>query len=646
MTHFEQNFPMYHINDTKFMSPYNLLYHNDHIKNNDFFSLISLYLKILNKKKVKKSFLNHKMLKYKNDHIDKLKIIKSKINDKHLKCNMSDICGDKFAQKSMSFYDNHICVTISPNVLIKGFRFDKTLIDNLQYFAIFIGNVPVFNCSKSDLELLNLINSNSIFTPFVINCINSFSKLDIIISYDHIKLKKYLTYTSFQIIESHEFVSNTSETDFFNIDSFNNFTGTNVDFTDIVIQQFNDICTFNMVANESYYIKHYITKKIIIHNDYNYKTCNLKINNVTYEIKPLDKLFFDVTHDLTIVALDKHVKMTKIMLNYLTYCNKITTSYFIHEQCNIPIVYPHCFNKIYNSDKTNKYKMFVNINDHVYISNKRTMTSIMSTNDNNKYRKMLSIRGKKALNKICKLGLSNSQIKNLHYMSFHNDLQYQIRIMNTYYNVNNKYIERTMIKCGAGFSTSANSGKTTIVSNEQVIDVTIGTTTNAKNSTTFLPKKENDDNDDNEYEIIFMPTVNIPKMNGIYGYKACASNENNMIINIIVKLFIPEHAKISKYVKENKIRTNEATVVAMYKIIDNIPYPIYPDSTIVVFSLHDNTFQYKYGQTINPANGFSESLSEVCAPGIHFFVIPENALAYGNVNCNDINKLKNNIIEC
>ncbi len=101
----------------------------------------------------------------------------------------------------------------------------------------------------------------------------------------------------------------------------------------------------------------------------------------------------------------------------------------------------------------------------------------------------------------------------------------------------------------------------------------------------------------------------------IIGYKRCQ-------YGIIVKLRIPEVAKRSSAFGR-KCRAEYAEVVSIEE----------SDGTAVAeaTSSHDSCFKYHVGDTVRPEGAaFDPDWRNECAPGIHFFITREEAVAYGD----------------
>jgi hypothetical protein len=111
-----------------------------------------------------------------------------------------------------------------------------------------------------------------------------------------------------------------------------------------------------------------------------------------------------------------------------------------------------------------------------------------------------------------------------------------------------------------------------------------------------------------------------------YAYKMCKCGSTD----IIVKLFIGKTSRVAKAFSETKMRTDEALVVNMWKIVENDFVELNEDE--IVLSLHDNTFYYRKNDIVRPKEAFNVKLDTVCVSGIHFFLKPEQALKYKNLN--------------
>ena len=82
---------------------------------------------------------------------------------------------------------------------------------------------------------------------------------------------------------------------------------------------------------------------------------------------------------------------------------------------------------------------------------------------------------------------------------------------------------------------------------------------------------------------------------------------------------IPADAKRSS-ATSRKCRASKAVVIAVYDKDGNEI-----DSAV---SNYYNTFVYRTGETVEPANGFDDNRWDECAPGIHFFITREEAENY------------------
>ena len=110
---------------------------------------------------------------------------------------------------------------------------------------------------------------------------------------------------------------------------------------------------------------------------------------------------------------------------------------------------------------------------------------------------------------------------------------------------------------------------------------------------------------------LFLP-IACPDTGEFTAWKKCAGGT-------IVKLLIPADAKRSS-ATSRKCRASKALVIAVYDKDGNDI-----DSTV---STYCNTFIYRKGETVEPANGFDDNRWNECAPGIHFFITREEAENY------------------
>ena len=129
----------------------------------------------------------------------------------------------------------------------------------------------------------------------------------------------------------------------------------------------------------------------------------------------------------------------------------------------------------------------------------------------------------------------------------------------------------------------------------------------------------------------------IQKQEKKYCYKAAMTTDNDQCI---VKLELLPESKIASDGVQDKLRTNCALVVGIFKFkkIFNILNYDYP-SLQRAYSKYDRYFEYNLGQKVS-TQYFNDDLRQVCVPGIHFFMHQEDAINFhgGNtVNRNDIN---------
>lgn len=110
---------------------------------------------------------------------------------------------------------------------------------------------------------------------------------------------------------------------------------------------------------------------------------------------------------------------------------------------------------------------------------------------------------------------------------------------------------------------------------------------------------------------LFLP-IACPDTGEFTAWKKCAGST-------IVKLLIPADEKRSS-ATSRKCRASKAVVIAVYDKDGNEI-----DSAV---SNYYNTFVYRTGETVEPANKFDGNRWNECAPGIHFFITREEAENY------------------
>jgi hypothetical protein len=97
----------------------------------------------------------------------------------------------------------------------------------------------------------------------------------------------------------------------------------------------------------------------------------------------------------------------------------------------------------------------------------------------------------------------------------------------------------------------------------------------------------------------------------IIGWKKCQNNK-------IVKLLIPKEAKRS-HAFGRKCRAEYAVVLEITKGSRQLK---------TAKSSHDESFVYKVGETVKPAQGFDDNWVDECSSGIHFFITKLEAENY------------------
>jgi hypothetical protein len=103
----------------------------------------------------------------------------------------------------------------------------------------------------------------------------------------------------------------------------------------------------------------------------------------------------------------------------------------------------------------------------------------------------------------------------------------------------------------------------------------------------------------------------------------------------IVQLLIHKNTKVahSYSEKDGKMRSERAYCAKFYQIIlDNHNHEIKLNTTdkIELQSIHDDNFKYILGKEVFVPD-FNTDLSQVCVPGIHFFLTIQEALLYANI---------------
>ena len=120
--------------------------------------------------------------------------------------------------------------------------------------------------------------------------------------------------------------------------------------------------------------------------------------------------------------------------------------------------------------------------------------------------------------------------------------------------------------------------------------------------------------------LAFAQTCVCPQKGAFIGFKkasCCGSG-----VSCIVELEIPADAKRSN-ASGRKCRASKARVVSITDLEGNAV-----DDDQRAFSWHDNTFIYSVGATVEPTEPFDEDRWNECAPGIHFFITREEAVAW------------------
>ena len=112
-----------------------------------------------------------------------------------------------------------------------------------------------------------------------------------------------------------------------------------------------------------------------------------------------------------------------------------------------------------------------------------------------------------------------------------------------------------------------------------------------------------------------------PSEGSFIGWKKALLPQGSEIFNhfCLIKLEIPADAKRSSGTS-TKCRTNKAKVLEIYSIQDET-------QANLAFSIYDNTFVYRKGETVEVVD-FDDDRFNECSTGIHFFIDREEAIHY------------------
>jgi hypothetical protein len=102
------------------------------------------------------------------------------------------------------------------------------------------------------------------------------------------------------------------------------------------------------------------------------------------------------------------------------------------------------------------------------------------------------------------------------------------------------------------------------------------------------------------------------------GYKKVWNRDRSE--QVVIELRFPEGAKLVSTVIGRKCRASEAIAVRCLS-------PGYEDAT-QFWSMYDDLFPYKVGETVRPTEPFDDSIAVECTSGIHFFTTREEAERY------------------
>ena len=125
-------------------------------------------------------------------------------------------------------------------------------------------------------------------------------------------------------------------------------------------------------------------------------------------------------------------------------------------------------------------------------------------------------------------------------------------------------------------------------------------------------------------DLIMARTLIVPQEGSFIAWKAAYLRDEHGYVSgsCIVKLLIPEDAKRSNGTGR-KCRASKAVVLA----IETLQGCELADGYTAT-SQHDGSFTYEVGATVEPTEPFEEDRWEECAPGIHFFITREEAVAW------------------
>ena len=108
-----------------------------------------------------------------------------------------------------------------------------------------------------------------------------------------------------------------------------------------------------------------------------------------------------------------------------------------------------------------------------------------------------------------------------------------------------------------------------------------------------------------------------PDSGAFTAWKTCASENGS----VIVKLLIPEDAKRLSSTGR-KCRASKAEVLEIQTVDGELL------ENVKAWSMHDNTFTYEVGKTVEPKKPFCDDRWQECESGIHFFINRQEAVNY------------------
>ncbi|WP_281671971.1 pentapeptide repeat-containing protein, partial [Pseudoramibacter alactolyticus] len=117
-----------------------------------------------------------------------------------------------------------------------------------------------------------------------------------------------------------------------------------------------------------------------------------------------------------------------------------------------------------------------------------------------------------------------------------------------------------------------------------------------------------------------------PSQGAFTAWKKAKYDDEDEERNVLIKLKIPEDAMRSS-ATTRKCRCSQAKVDGIYSYRFQDDILIVEPINVVAHSNYDSGFLYKVGETV-AVEDFEKNRWIECAPGIHFFITPEEAARY------------------